>query len=604
MDRHRGRGVVLEDLGDAVALLGSDEDDDDDSGDERGRGVGAGVGTAVVISGVAGSRADRDDGIVSCEEGVVAGGDKGNEDGSDDDNDDDGAGHQLEDDPKHNSFWSASVPRNRRPSKAWVSAAYFLLLFSLGSTLSFMPVFYRDFQGLTYNQVGLLGVIVPLAQFVASPLWSLLADVTGNTHLVLIAAASLTIGSQTLFLAVKGFDQVCLVILFNALSFAGILPMVDSAVLKLLHDPLNWGKLRLWGAAGFGSAVLVSGGLLQAMDEFWPLILQGSSTLIAAVIVCCAQVPFGMLAMAADDDEVPKSKTNHRQPTFFDGARVMLGLFATAPQLTFFIVVLVSGYCMGVIENFLFLFLENIGAHSNLLGLSRSVTCAAEVPIFLVAGGIIRNITTQGVMAVAFLAYTIRLVAYSLLGDPWVVLAVEPLHGVTFALLWAACTNYAHEVAPRHYHATTVGLVNGVRTLGQAVGALLGGHMATARGFRFTFAVSSGVSGIAVALVIVQHLIARNHRAYQKLDAERGMELNVLNLGRKGHDNSSGDCSEEEVVVEGEEWRHEEQMGDVAHADGARVDEAERVGQEGRRLEDETGDVAAHADGDRVDDAE
>jgi len=39
-----------------------------------------------------------------------------------------------------------------------------------------------------------------------------------------------------------------------------------------------------------------------------------------------------------------------------------------------------SGMCTGLIENFLFLFLENeLGASKALIGLSRTVTCASEV---------------------------------------------------------------------------------------------------------------------------------------------------------------------------------------------------------------------------------
>jgi len=38
------------------------------------------------------------------------------------------------------------------------------------------------------------------------------------------------------------------------------------------------------------------------------------------------------------------------------------------------------------------------------------------------------------------------------LNDPRWVLPAEMLHGLTFAAMWAATTNYAHEIAPGKTH--------------------------------------------------------------------------------------------------------------------------------------------------------
>src|SRR4051794_32220595 len=42
----------------------------------------------------------------------------------------------------------------------------------------------------------------------------------------------------------------------------------------------------------------------------------------------------------------------------------------------------------------------------------------------------------------------IRLVYYSLMENPWIVLPAELLHGLTYAAMWAACVRHASEVAP------------------------------------------------------------------------------------------------------------------------------------------------------------
>lgn len=32
--------------------------------------------------------------------------------------------------------------------------------------------------------------------------------------------------------------------------------------------------------------------------------------------------------------------------------------------------------------------------------------------------------------------------------SPWMVVASEPMHGLTFAIMWSAATTYAYEIAP------------------------------------------------------------------------------------------------------------------------------------------------------------
>ena len=49
-------------------------------------------------------------------------------------------------------------------------------------------------------------------------------------------------------------------------------------------------------------------------------------------------------------------------------------------------------------------------------------------------------------------AYVVRVVAYSVFTDPWLILTVEPLHGVTFAFLQLASVHYVAQLAPAGKH--------------------------------------------------------------------------------------------------------------------------------------------------------
>eukprot|EP00041_Stephanoeca_diplocostata_P013878 m.247627 g.247627 ORF g.247627 m.247627 type:complete len:169 (+) comp19499_c0_seq2:1251-1757(+) len=135
----------------------------------------------------------------------------------------------------------------------------------------------------------------------------------------------------------------------------------------------------------------------------------------------------------------------------------------TRVRALFFTVVWLCGIGTGVIENFLFLFLQNdLHGPKTLLGLSRFITCAAEIPMFWYAGTLTKRFGTFGVLAFACVCYFIRFVSYANLYNPWLVCLVEPLHGVTYAVMWNASTSYASDIAPSGLGSTTQGLLASV----------------------------------------------------------------------------------------------------------------------------------------------
>lgn len=92
----------------------------------------------------------------------------------------------------------------------------------------------------------------------------------------------------------------------------------------------------------------------------------------------------------------------------------------------------------GAIDNFLFLYLsKEKSAPNSLLGIARLVMCLAEVPWFWFAGPILKRYTIFQVLQFTCGAYLVRFLWYATLQNPWHVLVVEPLHGITYAVNWS-----------------------------------------------------------------------------------------------------------------------------------------------------------------------
>ena len=86
---------------------------------------------------------------------------------------------------------------------------------------------------------------------------------------------------------------------------------------------------------------------------------------------------------------------------------------------------------------------------------------------------------------IALGANVVRLVAYAVMPDAWMVLPIHLLHGLAFSAMWVAGVTYAGELAPPGMGATAQGLFGGVNMgLGAAAGAMMGGLLYDSTGPR------------------------------------------------------------------------------------------------------------------------
>lgn len=419
----------------------------------------------------------------------------------------------------------------------------------VASVGAFLPLYLFDVKGLPLKQIGAFGVLQPGIKFVASPFWTWLAD-SRQAHLGVFTLCSLIPCAIRLgYLAAGSFGAVVILLLGAGLVNAGAGPMLDAGVLATIRDPDEWGRHRLWGAVGFGSAVLVLGYVVQWTGSFIPMFAMHLILTVLSVALVRRYLPLGRVTRKRDEGEP------ERVP--LTSARLANILCGSSQRAAFFFVVLLSGVCTGVINNFLFLFLQrDLGAPTGLvssfmgfppwapccllrhcrrptssdpplpthrrspipvnpplpthlyafppmkIGMSRAVTCAAEVPMFWYAGRLIKRLGVPGTLIIACICYVIRFIGYAFLKDPWLVLAIEPLHGVTYALMWNASASYAHRIAPPGLGATSQGILSGVHWgLGQACGALFGGFVYQQHGAKTMFLASAVSAGAGLVLM-------------------------------------------------------------------------------------------------------
>lgn len=90
-----------------------------------------------------------------------------------------------------------------------------------------------------------------------------------------------------------------------------------------------------------------------------------------------------------------------------------------------------------------------------LQGLAMGIQCfGGELPFFFLSGWILKKIGHIHAMSLVLSGFGLRFLLYSALTNPWWVLPIELLNGVTFGIFYSTMASYASIVAPPGTEAT------------------------------------------------------------------------------------------------------------------------------------------------------
>lgn len=445
---------------------------------------------------------------------------------------------------------------------------------SLGSIMPYLPVYYHSL-GHDGIYIGMLGAVKPFTTFLVAPLWGILSDKTGRHQTILqytfvsslLLQLCLFLRREVWFLITAGF--------LAALLNAPVKSLLDSMVMNALppEDKTNYGKLRLWGQMGFGLGSSGIGMLLSHtcdphINHRLPRFLKGYGVafffhgLLAIPTLLCMRIfeqtnkAVAAAASASTDplSTAKQSTVSSQSPSTNSGALIKQGLsmlLHSADALLFFFLVLVVGISSGIIENFAYVRMREVGGTGRDMGISRLVSSFAGVPMFWFSGPLTAQLGADRILLFSILSYVTRFFIYAFMPTPLVGLPAEALRGVTFAAFWSTSTIYAHRISPPGMSATMV-RAQRITTLsislidffvgyfsrltqfidlcllkhpyqlmflnamygglGQSLGALIGGKLQSKLGTVKTF-IYSGLFDLQFAVLVAAYLYSRGGKS-------------------------------------------------------------------------------------------
>ncbi|MEW6753793.1 MAG: MFS transporter, partial [Candidatus Latescibacterota bacterium] len=147
---------------------------------------------------------------------------------------------------------------------------FYFLYFAASASLSpFLPLHYEGL-GLAGRQIGFLAGIPPFLVLFGASAWGALADLTQRHRLVLCLAIAGSTVAALLLGAAPTFSYLVLAVLAFASFMAPIVPLVDNSVMAQLGEHRErYGRIRLWGAVGWGLSAPLAGRLVEGAGLEW-----------------------------------------------------------------------------------------------------------------------------------------------------------------------------------------------------------------------------------------------------------------------------------------------------------------------------------------------
>jgi MFS transporter, PPP family, 3-phenylpropionic acid transporter len=316
---------------------------------------------------------------------------------------------------------------------------YAAMYAAYGVASPFLPA-YVSARGIPPEQLGLVLGAGTAMRLLSSTFVGRLADFLQALRATLVTCVALGSVVTLLYLPAHGFSAFFAVSLLQALTLAPMTLLADAITLgNARRAGFEYGWVRGTGSAAFIAATLVSGQFVAAYDLKAAVYLQ--ALLLVATALAATRIP-----------EIAHPPRGSRP------GGVMAVLKIPAYRTMVAIAALVLG-SHALHDGFAVIRWTAAGIAPGTVSLLWSEAVLAEVVVFFFLGP--RLVTRIGPAGALGLASVCGMARWAVMGATvdvsWIAL-VQPLHGITFALLHLACMRVIARVAPAGLEGTAQAL--------------------------------------------------------------------------------------------------------------------------------------------------
>lgn len=352
-------------------------------------------------------------------------------------------------------------------------------------------VLYLTSIGLSGPQVGLLLALLPLLSFLIQPVWGLVTDVYHVHRQALVIACFGVVVSLILFGSTTNFALLLLSTVLHALLRAPIGILSTSLALEYLaaEEPATgFGSIRLWGSLGFAIASFTIGAAFAGENIWWIIPAYALTNLLQ-----------GLLAMSVPDAEI------HGQVRWQEGLSLVL---RNRILFGFLLGSLLIGTTLGIVNNYLTVYLEEIHATGWIIGANLALSALVEAPLMGWVPHFVRRWGVRLLLVGGAAMLPIRWLLYYFIDEPLWVLPTQVLHSIAMMSLLVVGVLYVDRLLEPKWRASGQSLYfASLHGIGPSIGLYAAGLVYQDAGMDPVWLISAVVAfvGTLILAVSVQH---------------------------------------------------------------------------------------------------
>ncbi|MCY9512720.1 MFS transporter [Paenibacillus apiarius] len=343
------------------------------------------------------------------------------------------------------------------------------LFYSINALLiPYLPLLLRE-RGFQSFEVGTLLMLGPFLAMFAQPVAGLLSDRMKAIRPLLlglwlgkgIAAACLFLSTDRITAAVS------LLVLY--ICFLPAVSLLDTLTVKSATAVgQSYSSIRMWGSVGFTLTAIVMG----QMFDLWG----GVDSLFWMYVPIWGSLFVSMFLLQEPPQEAAGAEAAVN-------AAVLKKALSVPSLLLFLALIFIIAMPHRMNDALLSLHMNDLGASSVQVSWAWAVAGLSEVIGFAMMTRLMRRSRMLKLLTLVSALYAIRWLIYALVKEPWVVVALQGAHAITYAALWVLAIEFVVQLLPKQLAATGQALL-GMVFLGLAgiAGGMSGGALQEAYG--------------------------------------------------------------------------------------------------------------------------
>jgi MFS family permease len=377
--------------------------------------------------------------------------------------------------------------KTKSDSKAFLGlwASGFCYFAALGFVIPFLPLLLQR-SNLTYAEIGIIYMIGSVFPILLQTLWGTLADKIGRRIIIILATIAAAIISG-LYPHASSFIQFLLLGLLWY-TFLAVATTVTPALAMDIAGPATvgkrFGRYRISGSIGWIASTATSG----LIAENW-----GIQTIfyLAAILYLLSAI---FIQISIKDQPTRKNEAD---------AHGNLRSFVRNKNFVIFLTTIFMANISGAtFISFLSLYMKKLGGSDTLIGWAFSLAAVTEIPCMVYLGALSDKIGRKPLLVVALFSYPLRLFLYTVVSQPYLILPIQLLHGLTFGVSYVASIAFVSDITLESRGAA-LGLYNTASSAGSATGSALAGVIANNYGLIYMYQFMTAFSFIPALLFTI-----------------------------------------------------------------------------------------------------